>query len=107
MRGHMTTGSQEVMTVDELQFRFAGGGVVGGPLTFRCRCLMNTGAEDVTTIDELQLCFAKVVVGPLTLTFNLQGSYTGRGHPMTTGAQEIMTVDELQLHFVEDSPGGI
>ena len=68
---------------------------------------MNTGAEEVMTVDELQLCFAGFVGGSLTLTFDPQGSYTGRGHPMTTGAQEMMTVDELQLHFVEDSPRGI
>ena len=41
----MTTGAQEVTTVDELQLRFAGGGggggggVVEGPLTFRGRSL--------------------------------------------------------------------
>ena len=36
----MTTGAQEVTTVDELQLRFAGGGgVVGGPLTLRGRML--------------------------------------------------------------------
>ena len=53
----MTTGSQEMMTVDELQLRFAGGGV-GGPLTFRGRRPMTAGAEEVTTVNELQLCFA-------------------------------------------------
>ena len=68
---------------------------------------MTTGAKEVATVDELQLCFAGVVGGPLTLTFDPQGWYTGRGHPITTGAQEMMTVDELQLHFVEDSSGGI
>ena len=35
----MTTRAQEVMTVDELQLRFHGGGVVGGPLTLRGRTL--------------------------------------------------------------------
>ena len=37
----MTTGAQEVTTVDELQLRFlgGGGGVVGGPLTLRGRTL--------------------------------------------------------------------
>ena len=36
----MTTGAQEVTTVDELQFRFVGGGgVVGGPLTLSGRTL--------------------------------------------------------------------
>ena len=36
----MTTGAQEVTTVDELQLRFVGGGgVVGGPLTLRGRTL--------------------------------------------------------------------
>ena len=38
----MTTGAQEVMTVDKLQLHFAGGGgggVVGGSLTFRSRTL--------------------------------------------------------------------
>ena len=65
---------------------------------------MTTGAEEVMTVDELQLCFAGVGGGPLTLNFNPQGSYTGRGHPMTTGTQEMMTVDKLQLYFVEDSP---
>ena len=34
----MTTGAQEVTTVDELQLRFVGG-VVGGPLTLRGRML--------------------------------------------------------------------
>ena len=34
----MTTGAQEVTTVDELQLRFVGG-VVGGPLTLRGRTL--------------------------------------------------------------------
>ena len=34
----MTTGAQEVTTVDELQLRFLGG-VVGGPLTLRGRTL--------------------------------------------------------------------
>ena len=59
-------------------------------------------------MDEVQLRFAgRVVGGPLTLTFDPQGSYTARRYPMTNGAQEVMTVDELQLHFVEDSPGGI
>ena len=98
-----------MMTVDELQLGGGGGGggFVGGPLTCRGRRPMTTGAEEVMTIDELQLCFAGVVGGPLTLTFDPQGSYTGRGHPMTTGAQEMMTVDELQVPFVEDSAGGI
>ena len=31
----MTTEAQEVTTVDELQLRFVGGGVVEGPLTLR------------------------------------------------------------------------
>ena len=36
----MTTGAQEVTTVDELQVRFVGGGgVVGGPLTLRVHTL--------------------------------------------------------------------
>ena len=36
----VTTRAQEVMTVDELQLRFiGGGGVVGGPLTLRDRKL--------------------------------------------------------------------
>ena len=38
----MTTAAQEVMTMDELQLRFVGGGgggVVGGSLTFRSRTL--------------------------------------------------------------------
>ena len=36
----MTTGTQEVTTVDERQLGFVGGrGVVGGPLTFRGRTL--------------------------------------------------------------------
>ena len=35
----MTTGAQEVTTVDELQLCFVGGGVVGGPLTLRGRTL--------------------------------------------------------------------
>ena len=36
----MTTGAQEVMTVDELQLCFVGGGgVVVGPLTLRGRTL--------------------------------------------------------------------
>ena len=35
----MTTGAQEVTTVDELQLRFVGGGIVGGPLTLRGRML--------------------------------------------------------------------
>ena len=36
----MTTRAQEVMTVDELQLHFIGGGrVVGGPLTLRGRTL--------------------------------------------------------------------
>ena len=36
----MTTRAQEVVTVDELQLRFiGGGGVVGGPLTLRDRTL--------------------------------------------------------------------
>ena len=34
----MTTGAQEVTTVDELQLHFLGG-VVGGPLTLRGRTL--------------------------------------------------------------------
>ena len=34
----MTTGAQEVTTMDELQLRFVGG-VVGGPLTLRGRTL--------------------------------------------------------------------
>ena len=78
----MTTGYQEVMTADELQLHFAGGGggFVGGLLTFKGRRPLTTGAEEVTTVDELQLCFAGVVGGPLTLTFDPQGSYTGRGH---------------------------
>ena len=67
----MTTGAQEVTTVDELQLRFIGGGVVEGPLTLRVRMLpMTTGAQEVTTVDELQLRFdggGGVVGGPLTL----------------------------------------
>ena len=35
----MTTRAQEVTTVDELQLRFLGGGVVGGHLTLRGRTL--------------------------------------------------------------------
>ena len=35
----MTTGAQEVTTVDEFNFVFIGGGVVGGPLTLRGRTL--------------------------------------------------------------------
>ena len=35
----MTTRAQEVTTVDELQLRFLGGGVGGGPLTLRGRTL--------------------------------------------------------------------
>ena len=35
----MTTGAQEVTTVDDLQLRFVGGGVVGGHLTLRGRTL--------------------------------------------------------------------
>ena len=35
----VTTRAQEVTTVDELQLRFLGGGVVGGPLTLRGRTL--------------------------------------------------------------------
>ena len=36
----MTTGAQEVTTMDEFQLCFVGGGgVVGGPLTFRGRTL--------------------------------------------------------------------
>ena len=36
----MTSGAQEVTTVDKLQLRFVGGGgVVGGPLTLRGRTL--------------------------------------------------------------------
>ena len=30
----MTTGAEEVTTVDKLQLCFAGEGIVGGPLTF-------------------------------------------------------------------------
>ena len=33
-------------------------------------------------------------------TFDPQGSYAERGHPITTGAQEVTTVDELQLRFL-------
>ena len=33
------------------------------------------------------------------MTFDLQGSYTVRGCPMTTGAQEVTTMDELQLRL--------
>ena len=47
----MTTGAQEVTTVDELQLRF-----VGGPLTRsyaeRGRPI-TTEAQEVTTVDEL------------------------------------------------------
>ena len=35
----MTTGAQEVTTVDELQLHFVGGRVAGGPLTLRGRTL--------------------------------------------------------------------
>ena len=35
----MTTGAQEVMTVDELQLCFVGGGVLGGFLTLRGRMM--------------------------------------------------------------------
>ena len=35
----MTTGAQGVMTMDELQLGFVGGGVVGGYLTHRGRTL--------------------------------------------------------------------
>ena len=109
----MTTGSQEVMIVNELQLRFAGeeekdltvdelqlhfagggGGVVGDPqglYTMRGRP-MTTGYQEVMTADELQLRFAGggFVGGPLT--------FRGR-HPMTTGVEEVTTVDELQLCF--------
>ena len=54
----MTTGAQEVTTVDELQLRFVGGGGVdGGPLTSGSYAErgrpMTTGAQEVTTVDEL------------------------------------------------------
>ena len=61
----MTTGAQEVTTVDELQLRFVGGGGVGscwrtfdpqGSYAERGRP-MTTGALEVTTVDELQLRF--------------------------------------------------
>ena len=58
---------------------------------------MTTGAEEVTTVDERQLCFAGVVGGPLTLTFDPQGSYIGRGYPITTGAQEMMTINNFNI----------
>ena len=67
-RGHpMTTESQEVTTVDELQLSF-----VGGPLTPQGSYaerghLITTEAQEVTTVDELQLRFVGVVGGPLTL----------------------------------------
>ena len=35
----MTSGAQEVTTVDELHYFVGGGGVVGGPLTLRGRML--------------------------------------------------------------------
>ena len=46
----MTTGAQEVTTVDELQLRFIGGGgvfggVFGGPLTLRGRTLIGAPSD--------------------------------------------------------------
>ena len=49
----MTTGTQEVMTVDELQLRLDGGGGGGGGTP------MTTGSQEVTTVDELQLRFVE------------------------------------------------
>ena len=40
-------------------------------------------------------------------TFDLQGSYTVRGRPMTTGSQEVTIVNELQLHFAGGGGGGV
>ena len=61
MKGRpITTASQEVMTLDELQLHFAGGGGVGGLLTFRGRRPTTTGAEEVTTVDEHQLCLLEL-----------------------------------------------
>ena len=55
----MTTEAQEVTTVDELQLRFVGGGVVEGPLTLRVYAERGCPieAQEVTTVDELQLRF--------------------------------------------------
>ena len=45
----MTTGAQEVTTVDELQLRFVGGGGVVGSYAER-GCPITTGALEVTTL---------------------------------------------------------
>ena len=76
--------SSRVDDHDELQLRFAGGGV-GGPFTLRSRTLrgdsITTGTQEVTTVDDLQLNFVGgggggggggVVGGPLTLRGRMQ-----------------------------------
>ena len=72
----MTTGTHELMTVDELQLtcaRVGGGG--GGGRTFdpqRSYAVrghpMTTGAHEVTTIDELQQYLVEESPGGGTLT---------------------------------------
>ena len=99
----MTTGAQEVTTVDELQLRFiGGGGVVGGPFNAERGRPVTTRAQEVTTVDELQLRFigGGVVGGRLTLRGRI---YTERGCPITTGALEVTT---LQLRFDGGGGGG-
>ena len=102
----MTTGAQEVTTVDELQLRFVGGGgVVEGPLTPQGSYAergrpMTTGAHsggDDRGRASTSFSWRRRSCWRI---FDPQGSYAERGRPMTTGAQEVTTVDELQLRFL-------
>ena len=95
----MTTGAQGVMTMDELQLRFVGGGGdVGGHLTHRGRTLRGDARDHWSSRGDdrgrasTSFCWRR---GSCWRTFDPQGSYAERGHPMTTGALEVTTVDEL------------